>query len=117
MGNCIGDSRVAQDATEDVDKPADDVQMPHPASAGGLPPLGLDRPVVLPDLSLGVATGSAYFLLDMEGDLTTPAAQGMGLVAPLSKGAGSLGHGDFLASEIQVAMKFRRWKQISRQYK
>ena len=91
--------------------------MPHPASAGGLPPLGLDGPVVLPDLSLGVATGSAYFLLDMEGDLTTPAAQGVGLVAPFSKGAGSLGHGDFLASEIQAAMKFRRWKQRSRQYK
>ena len=93
--------------------------MPHPASTSSLPPLGLDGPVVLPDLSLGVATWGAHFLLDVEGDLPTPAAQGVGLVAPFSKGAGSLGHGDFLASEIQAAMRLYRrcTKQRSRQYK
>ena len=45
----------------------------------------------------------------MEGDLTTPAAHGVGLVAPLSKGACSLGHGDYLASQIQAAMKLVWW--------
>ena len=74
--------------------------MPHPAGTGGLPPLSLDGPVVLPDLSLGVATGCAHFLLDIEGDLTTPAAQGVGLIAPLSKGAGSLGHEEPTAEEL-----------------
>ena len=76
--------------------------MPHPASAGGLPPLSLDRPVVLPDLGCWVATGSTDFLLDVEGDHSTPAAQGVGLITPLSKGASSLGHGDVLASEIRL---------------
>jgi len=38
----------------------------------------------------------------MEGDLATPAAQGVGLVTPFSKGASTLGHGDFLASLVEV---------------
>ena len=87
----------SQEIEYEDNEPSDNVQMPHPAGTDGLPPLSLDGPVVLPDLSLGVATGCAHFLLDMEGDLTTPAAQGVGLVAPRSKGAGSLSHGDFLA--------------------
>ena len=81
--------------------------MPHPTSTSGLPPLSLDRPVVFPDLSCWVATWSTDFLLDMEGDLSTPAAQGVGLVTPFSKGAGTLGHGDFLASEIEAAMSLK----------
>merc|ERR1719508_89842 len=89
--------------TESVaELPADNIKMPHPARTSSLPPLGLDGPIVLPDLSLGVATWGAPFLLDVEGDLPTPAAQGVGLIAPFSKGAGSLGHGDFLASLVEV---------------
>ena len=80
--------------------PADDGKGPHATSASGLPPLGLLGPVVLPDLGCWVPTGSTDLLLDVEGDLSTPAAQGVGLVTPFSKGAGTLGHGDFLSSEI-----------------
>merc|ERR1719183_211333 len=77
--------------TESVAKlPADEVEMPHPAGAGGLPPLGLHRPVVLPDASSRVATGSANLLLDVERNLPTAAAQRVRLVAPLSKGEPSL---------------------------
>ena len=68
--------------------------MPHSASSGGLPPASLLGPTELPDLGSGVATGSADLLLDMEGDLATPPAQGVRLVTPLSKGAGTLGHGE-----------------------
>ena len=99
----------SQEIEYEDNEPSDNVQMPHPAGTDGLPPLSLDGPVVLPDLSLGVATGCAHFLLDMEVDLSTPAAQSVGLVAPLSKGAGSLGHGDFLATQIEAAMKLVWW--------
>ena len=85
--------------------------MPHPAGAGGLPPLGLHRPeqtILLtfhstsdtdspskaPDLGVGEATGSALLLLDVEGDLAAPPAQRVRLVASLSKGTGSLSHDD-----------------------
>ena len=50
----------SQDRENEDNEPSDDVQMPHPADTGGLPPLSLDGPVVLPDLSLGVATGCAH---------------------------------------------------------
>ena len=43
--------------------------MPHPAGAGGLPPLGLHGPPELADLGRGEATGGAHLLLDMEGHL------------------------------------------------
>ena len=76
--------------------PADSVEVPHPACASSLPPAGLHGPPELPDLSGGEATGGAHLLLDVEGDLSTPTAQGVGLVAPLSKGTGSLSHGDRL---------------------
>ena len=72
--------------------------MPHPAGTSGLPPLGFDGPVVTPDPSLRVSTWVTHLLLDVEGNLSTPAAQGASLVAPLSKGAGSLGHGDSLST-------------------
>jgi len=89
--------------TESVaELPADNIQMPHSASTSGLPPAGLDRPVVFPDFSCRIAAWSTNFLLNMEGNFTTPAAQGMGLVAPFSKGTSTLGHGDFLASETRL---------------
>ena len=53
----------SQDRKYEDNEPSDNVQMPHPASTGGLPPPSLDGPVVLPDLSLGVATGCAHFHL------------------------------------------------------
>merc|ERR1719348_1165879 len=74
--------------------PLDDGHVPHSASAGGLPPAGLDGPVVLPDFSGRVATWSTDFLLDVESDLSASTAQSVRLVAALSKGAGSLGHGE-----------------------
>ena len=43
--------------------------MTHTAGAGGLPPLGLDGPVELPDPGLGVAAAGALLLLDVERDL------------------------------------------------
>ncbi len=59
--------------------------MPHPASAGGLPSLGLLGPVEVPHASGWVDTGGAYFLLDMESSPPTPWAKGVGLIMPLSK--------------------------------
>ena len=77
------------------------------------------KKVYLGDTLPGVATWGTHFILDVEDNLPTHAAQGVGLVAPFSKGAGSLGHGDFLASEIQAAMRLYRrcTKQRSQQYK
>ena len=40
--------------------------MPHAAGAGGLPPLGLHGPVVLPDFSSGESAAGAFLLLDVE---------------------------------------------------
>ena len=68
--------------------------MPHSTGAGGLPPLSLDRPAKRPDLGSREAAGSAHLLLDVECHLTAPPAQSVGLVTPLSKGTGTLGHGD-----------------------
>ena len=45
--------------------------MAHAAGASGLPPLGLDGPVELSDLGLGVAAAGALLLLDVERDLQT----------------------------------------------
>ena len=81
--------------------PADKSQVPHSTSAGGLPPLGLHRPAEAPDLGGGESAGGTDLLLDVECHLTTPSAQGVGLVAPLSKGTGTLGHGvSLVSSEI-----------------
>jgi hypothetical protein len=41
----------------------------HAAGAGGLPPLGLDGPVELPDPGLGIPAARALLLLDVERDL------------------------------------------------
>ena len=54
-----------------LDVPAHDLQVTHTAGAGGLPPLGLDGPVELPDPGLGVAAAGALLLLDVERDLNT----------------------------------------------
>ena len=74
--------------------PADNIQGPHATSSSSLPPASLDGPAELPDLGPGVTTGRTYLLLDVVRNLSTSPADGMSLVAPLSKGAGSLGHGD-----------------------
>jgi len=58
----------------------------------GLSTLGLDRPVVSPDLSRRETAGSTSLLLDVERNTSASPADGVRLVAPLSKGAGSLGH-------------------------
>merc|ERR1719330_836928 len=56
--------------TESVSElPADDVKMPHPTGAGGLPPLGGRE-----------AAGGAHLLLDVEGDLAAPPALSVRLV-------------------------------------
>ena len=68
--------------------------MSHPACASSLPPAGLHGPPELPDLGGGEATGGAHLLLDVECHLAAPPAQSVGLVTPLSKGTGTLGHGD-----------------------
>jgi len=49
--------------------PADDLQVTHAACAGGLPPLGLDGPVELPDPRLGIPAARALLLLDVKRDL------------------------------------------------
>ena len=50
-------------------QPADEVEVPHPAGAGGLPPLGLHGPPELTDLGRGEAAGGAHLLLDVKGHL------------------------------------------------
>jgi hypothetical protein len=49
--------------------PAHDLEVTHATGPGGLPPLGLDRPVEFPNLGLRVAAAGALFLLDVERDL------------------------------------------------
>merc|ERR1712012_1145603 len=72
--------------------PADDGKGPHATGASGLPPLGLDRPVVSPNLGCRETAGCTGLLLDVERNTSASPADGVRLVAPLSKGAGSLGH-------------------------
>ena len=62
-------------------------------------------------LSLGrISAGCADLLLDVEGDLATPPAQGVGLVAPLTKGTGTLGHVEAgLSSEILYRLVNHGW--------
>ena len=70
--------------------PADNGEVPHAAGAGGLPPLVLHRPAVLPDFSCGESAAGACLLLDVERRLTTP--DGVSLVPPFNKGTGYLRH-------------------------
>ena len=72
--------------------PADESQVPHSTSAGGLPPLGLHRPAEAPDLGGGESAGVTDLLLDVECHLAAPPTQSVGLVASLSKGTSSLSH-------------------------
>ena len=99
--------------------------MPHPAGAGGLPPLGLHGPPELADLGRGEAAGGANLLLDVEGHLkylvcltsdqfldfalifclqylSTSPTHCVRFVPPHAKGAGTLRHGEafLLRSEI-----------------
>jgi len=88
--------------TESVPElPSDQTEVPHPTGSGGLPPLSLDRPAERPDLGRGKATRSTHLLLNVECHLAAPPAQSVRLVAPLSKGTGTLGHGvSLVSSEI-----------------
>merc|ERR1719442_258396 len=94
-----------------LNKPADDGKGPHATSSSGLPPLGLDRPVVSPDLSCRESTRGTSLLLDVEGNRSTSPADCVRLVTPLSKGAGSLGH--FEASHhhslVEVNQAIKAW--------
>jgi len=91
--------------------PADDGKRPHATSTSGLPPLGLDRPVVSPDLSRRETAGSTSLLLDMERNTSASPADGVRLVAPLSKGAGSLGHlgASHHYSLVEVNQAIKAW--------
>merc|ERR1711972_584631 len=51
--------------------PADDGKGPHATSSSSLPPLGLDGPVVSPDLSCREAARGASLLLDVESNRST----------------------------------------------
>ena len=73
-----------------AEPPADDLEVADAAGAGGLPPLGLDGPVVSAGAGGGVSAHGAALLLDVEGDAVAADAQGVRLVAPLTKRAGSL---------------------------
>merc|ERR1719347_1315734 len=74
--------------------PSNKIQVPHSASPSGLPPAGLDGPVVFPYLGSRVATRGTNLLLDVKCNLSTATAQCVRLITPFSKGAGSLGHGE-----------------------
>merc|ERR1719272_848016 len=54
------------------------------ASAGGLPALSLETPVVTTDLRAGVTTVSTGLLLVVQGSLATAMAQTMGLLMTLT---------------------------------
>ena len=73
-----------------AETPADDLEVADAAGAGGLPPLGLDGPVVSAGAGGGVSAHGAALLLDVEGDAVAADAQRVRLVAPLTKRAGSL---------------------------
>ncbi len=77
-----GDGSLAEAVLE---LPPDDGEGAHPAGAGGAAPLGLDGPVVLPDPGAGVAAGGAGVLLNVVRHLAAATAQGVRLVAALTK--------------------------------
>merc|ERR1719234_2084737 len=91
--------------------PADDGKRPHATSSSSLPPLGLDGPVVSPDLSCRESTRGTSLLLDMERNRSTSPADCVRLVAPLSKGAGSLGHleASHHYSLVEVNQAIKAW--------
>lgn len=89
-----GNNSLAESIAE---LPSDDGKVTHAAGSCGLPPVGLDGPVVATD-SLGrIPAVCAGLLLDVEGHLSTPAAEGVSLVPPLTKRTGSLCHVDFVS--------------------
>merc|ERR1712107_894203 len=60
-----------------ADLPADDGKGPHATSTSGLHPLGLDRPIVSPDLSRRETAGSTSLLLGVERDTSASPADGV----------------------------------------
>ena len=74
------------DSTESgPELPPDNLEVLHSARSGGLPPLGLDGPVVLADPGAGISARRANLLLDVEGHLAAPHTQGVGLVVAFTK--------------------------------
>ena len=74
------------DSAESVaELPPDDLEVLHAACSGGLPPLGLDGPVVLANPGTGVSAGRANLLLDVERHFPAPDAQGVGFVVAFTK--------------------------------
>jgi len=57
----------------------------HAASASGLPPLGLHRPIVVTKALRRVSTLRAYSLLDVERRAATTPTECVGLVVPFTK--------------------------------
>lgn len=74
-----------------LEPPGNGGQVPGAAGTGGLSPLGLLGPVVLPDLGGGVAAGRALVLLDVHGAATATTAQNVRLVVALTETGGTLG--------------------------
>lgn len=72
--------------------PVDGLEVPHAAGAGGLSPLGLLGPVVLPGLSGGVGTAGASVLLDVERATAAATAHSVRLVVALSERGSSFRH-------------------------
>ena len=70
----------------------DGLQVLHAAGTGGLSPLGLLAPVVLPDTGARVTAVGASVLLDVERATTAASAQNVRLVVALSEAGRSLRH-------------------------
>lgn len=85
----LGDLSLAETVAELA---THNLQVAHAASSGGLPPLGLDRPVVGTDLSGRISTLGASVLLDVVRRPAAPTAQRMGLITTFTKAGGTLGH-------------------------
>merc|ERR1711893_374335 len=82
LGEGDGDSSFPKSIAE---FPADNGQMTHAAGTGGLPPAGLDGPVVLADSGTRVTARGADFLLKMERNFAATTAQSVRLIAPFTK--------------------------------
>ena len=78
-------SDLIDSAESGPELPPDNLEVLHASGAGGLPPLGLDGPVVLADPGSGISAGGANLLLDMEGDFAAPHTQGVGFVVAFTK--------------------------------
>jgi len=70
--------------------PVDILQVRHAAGTSSLSPLGLETPVVAPQLSRGVAARRTLVVLQMKRPVTTSPAEGVGLGVAFTEGRCSL---------------------------